>query len=149
MDERQNPEWRLGEILIRNHWITWEHLEQAIEDQRTTKRLIGAILVEKGFVSRKNLYRALAIQAKMTFVDFEKILIPAEIVRLIPKEFAYQFQVMPLIHSDGVLLVAVGDPLHAWVVSEIRKWVPQSQIRAVLACPEDVEAALRRYYGPE
>lgn len=62
MEPAENP-WRpLGELLLSKELITKEELERALEQQAETGRLLGAILVEQGFVSGPALAIALAEQ---------------------------------------------------------------------------------------
>ena len=72
-DRRPIRVFHLGEILIQNHWVNWTQLFEALKIQKMTGRILGEILVEKGFVTPKNLYRGLALQFNLPFVDFDKI----------------------------------------------------------------------------
>ena len=39
--------WRIGELLVRKKLISWEQLEEALDEQQRTHELIGEILVKK------------------------------------------------------------------------------------------------------
>jgi hypothetical protein len=55
--------WRpLGELLVSKRLVTQDELERALEEQADTGRLLGAILVERGYVSGPALAVALAEQ---------------------------------------------------------------------------------------
>jgi hypothetical protein len=55
--------WRpLGETLVRDGLLTASELEQALREQRRTGRLLGQILVLRGYVSSFALARALTAQ---------------------------------------------------------------------------------------
>jgi hypothetical protein len=55
--------WRpLGELLVSKRLVTKDELEHALEEQADTGRLLGAILVERGYVSGPALAVALAEQ---------------------------------------------------------------------------------------
>jgi hypothetical protein len=55
--------WRpLGELLLAKELITKDELDRALSEQADTGRLLGAILVERGFVSGPALAIALADQ---------------------------------------------------------------------------------------
>jgi len=57
---------RLGEMLVRAGMLSRERLEAALQEWRKNAGIkkIGAILVEKGFVSPKNLFSGLKSQVK-------------------------------------------------------------------------------------
>jgi hypothetical protein len=61
--ERADSIWRpLGELLVEKKLLTEEELEFALTEQAETGRLLGAILVERGYVSGPALAVALAEQ---------------------------------------------------------------------------------------
>jgi hypothetical protein len=61
--ERADSIWRpLGELLVEKKLLTEDELEFALTEQAETGRLLGAILVERGYVSGPALAVALAEQ---------------------------------------------------------------------------------------
>jgi hypothetical protein len=61
--ERAESIWRpLGELLVQKKLLTEDELELALGEQADTGRLLGAILVERGYVSGPALAVALAEQ---------------------------------------------------------------------------------------
>jgi hypothetical protein len=61
--EAAENSWRpLGELLLAKELITKDELDRALSEQADTGRLLGAILVERGFVSGPALAIALADQ---------------------------------------------------------------------------------------
>lgn len=139
----------LGEILIRNGWITWGHLIDALAVQRKTNQMIGEILMEKNIISKKELYKGLAIQNHKVYVDFNNITIPPPVLQVVPKHLAYQLRIMPLVERDHVLLIAISDVKDVSREREVKEKLKFYEVQSALACPEDIEAALLRYYGPE
>ncbi len=45
--------WRLGEILVQKGWLTWQQLESALQIQQQTDKKVDNILLEKGFITKK------------------------------------------------------------------------------------------------
>ncbi len=142
------PILNLGEVLVRHGWIGWDQLSDALALQKITGKILGKILLEKGFISEKDLQRALAIQFNMTFVDFEKVKIPYEIIQLVPKQLAYEFKTFPLVKKGDSLLIAISDPHNVNAQIALQKIVPDHTILAALATAEDIQKALEKYYGP-
>jgi hypothetical protein len=55
--------WRqLGELLVAEHLLTADELEQALAEQATTGRLLGQIIVSNGYLSAFSLARVLSEQ---------------------------------------------------------------------------------------
>jgi type IV pilus assembly protein PilB len=140
--------FRLGEVLIRNGWLTFDQLEEVLAIQKTTDRMVGDILLEKGYVKKKELYQALAIQYNMPFADFEKLTIPPEMPGYITKEEAYKYKIMPLVQQRGVLLLAISKPQDYTAEEQLARRYPHYILKVALALPEEIEKALRKYYGP-
>lgn len=62
-DARINRVPQIGEILVRMQFITQAQLEEALQDQRTRKGLLGKILIKKGMASEDDLRKVLETQA--------------------------------------------------------------------------------------
>ncbi len=137
----------LGEILIKNNWLTWEDLALALETQRQTGNIIGEILIQKGFILKANLYRALAQQFGKPFVDFVAIKIPAEVISLVPKHLVQECRIMPLQKQKGFFLFAIADPQDIQPEMELRRIITDCEIRFAIAPPEEIQKAISHYYG--
>ncbi len=54
MDGEKEYQWRLGEILVQNRWITWDQLEKALEIQQVSNQSgMADILLDRGVITRK------------------------------------------------------------------------------------------------
>ncbi len=65
MDRSDTPAKRLGEILVEQGSLSQEQLEQALQIQGSDSRMIGQILLSRGYVKRHHIDIALAKQKKM------------------------------------------------------------------------------------
>lgn len=140
--------WRIGEILIQKKWITWEQLQDALGEHQRTKDYTGAILVRKGYISNFLLYRALAEQFHMRFVDLERTRINPKAVERIPRSIAVKYTLMPIELHNNTLQMAITNPLSAWPETELKELAKVQEIRAVLCLPSHVEKAILEHYGP-
>jgi len=71
--------FRLGEILIYTKKITREQLEQVLEKQRTTKKKLGEVLVEAGYVLPPHVDWGLKVQDKLLTASLTAVLSLASI----------------------------------------------------------------------
>lgn len=149
LNQSQGDVLFLGEILIRNGWISWEHLAEALEIQQEDGRMLGEILLDKGFVEKRNLYGALAIQAKMPFVNLKELTVPHEVIESVSKKIVYENHVLPLMKRNNIFLVAISNPKDLRAGEVLKEIARDHEIRYALACPEDLDEAIRRYYGIE
>ncbi|MEB3187129.1 MAG: hypothetical protein VKP72_06790 [bacterium] len=65
---------KLGDLLLASEQITREQLEEALREQKVSTRLIGDVLVEMGFVSARDLDRALRLQDSLQFTSRQRLL---------------------------------------------------------------------------
>jgi hypothetical protein len=69
MEAAASPWRRLGRLLVEDGLLTEDQLDAALEQQIRTRRLLGQIVVELGYVSHEDVERALAIQAGLAVGD--------------------------------------------------------------------------------
>jgi len=138
--------WHIGELLIQKKLISWQQLEEALDEQKKTKEMTGQILVRKGYLSESLLYKTLAEQNRTRFVDLKRTRINPKAVEMVPKNFAQKHSVMPIEFHGGRLTVGIPNPMHIWPKSELEK-IPMIQgIQTVLCLPKDVEMSINQYY---
>jgi hypothetical protein len=63
MEAAPSPWRRLGRLLVEDGVLTEDQLDAALEQQVRTRRLLGEIVIELGYVSHADVERALAIQS--------------------------------------------------------------------------------------
>jgi len=110
---------------------------------------LGEILIERELLTKKDLFRALAIQHKIPFLDIENLRVDREIIEKIPKELAHKHRLVPIAQKNGVMLVAVSDPGHEYPKDELSSFAGKCEVHWVLVSPEDLDIAIERYYGPK
>jgi general secretion pathway protein E len=136
----------VGEILVRQGALSPERLEQALSivAERGSKLkdvLSGAhILEESAYVEA--LARDLGLPV-ITKISVDEI--PAELVELVPINFARQHELLPLSISGDVLRVAVANPLDLSPLDDLRA-LSGKRCDPVVASAEVIEAAINRVY---
>lgn len=138
---------RIGDVLVRAGCITPEQLETALELQRGSDKFLGEILVERGYISRHELYRFLAQQLGIEYVDPRDFLpIEPELLELVPEHFAAQHEVLPLQLRNGRLLVACADPFRPEALEALRRHTGMP-VELALAARDVIHDVLPEWYG--
>jgi len=135
---------RLGEILLRRGAVRRADLETALEEQRTSGRRLGDILVSKGKCAPEAVADALAEQMGVPRAPegfWERP--PAADF---PADLALKHKVFPLSAEGGKVRVATSDPLDLAAFDEVR-YATGMEVLPEVATPAEVERALRRWYG--
>ena len=137
----------IGEILLDMGCVTQDDIDGALERQiNGEKAKIGEIFIKEGLCSSADVTSALAEQFGMEIVDLEGIDIASSVVAMVPQEQCHENHVMPIDMFDGILTVAISDPLDLQALDNIR-FVINCQVQPVLATREAIDAAIARYYS--
>ena len=139
---------RLGQIMLVEKMITFPQLEQALAAQQNDPSRIGQILVKMGFITEEELAKGLGKQWGCMWVDLSSSSIPSKTINLFSKEIAYEFTVLPVKYSNGVLDVATDDPTDR---AKLRRLESRTERRVapVVCATSQLLSALEKYYGPE
>jgi len=138
----------LGQILKDKGLVTDEQITQALEMQQETGAKIGETLVKLGACTQADVTQALAEKFDFEAVDLDQIVAQAEAIEAVPRNIARQHNILPLAKTDDALTVAMSDPLDLFAMDNLR-FILNTEIKCVLATPEQVAEAIERYYGTE
>jgi len=137
----------IGEILVELGVVSVQQIQQALRQQMNgdTKK-IGEILVEEGLCTTEDITQALAEQHELDMVDLDGIDIPHEVVTMVEGSLARQHHIVPIDFAEGMLTVALSNPLDLYGLDELR-FVLSCNIEPVLATHDAIDRALTNYYG--
>jgi len=139
---------KLGDMLVKANIITQEQLDRALEEQKKTKERIGKVLSKLGFVSEETILNFLGSQMGIPYVDLENIEIErfGKILRdEVLEPIVRRHLAIPISMADGILTVAMADPLDVVAIDDIRR-VTGCKIRAVVSSEDKIKAAIEKYY---
>ena len=137
---------RLKEILINNKLITEEKLTQAIEAQKKQGGRLSDILVKMGFINQKDLFMALSEGLGTPPINLSRFKIDPEVVKLIPKETARLYQIIPVSKMGNALTLAMADPLNIFAIDTV-KTLTGYEINPIIGKQDEVSEAINQYYG--
>jgi len=143
------PEGRrsIGEILVDMGVVTPDQLKEVLADQKkTSDKKIGQLLIERNLATREDITFALAEQFELEMVDIDGIEIDKGVIAMVPRDLARQHNIIPIEKADGVLTVAMSDPLDLFTLDNLR-FVINMAVEPVLATEESIKNAITRYYG--
>ncbi|MBR4330194.1 MAG: Flp pilus assembly complex ATPase component TadA, partial [Candidatus Riflebacteria bacterium] len=124
---------RIGEILIEMNAITRDQLDEALKQQPIEKHMIGETLIKQGAVNEPTLYRGLAIQHGVKFIDLDSIELNTELVRQIPESLIKTYKFIPIRKEPKSLTIAIFDPTNTRMFDSIKMATGFMFIKWVLA----------------
>ncbi len=138
----------LGEILVKQGALEAERLAKFLSDEFSGQRRLGEELTTKGLVDEVALAKALAEQARLTFLDLDKDPPDMKLVaKLSREEFAKRWA-LPVREEDGALVVAMSTPPDLETFSKMREEHGR-RIRVGIAAAGQLADWLKRIYNLE
>lgn len=110
---------RLGEILVRQNFMTQAELDQALEEQRKTGRRLGRVIAEKGYANERQIAEAVAHQLNIPFLDLGQYELDPKQVQKLPEVQARRFRAILLEERPDSILVAMVDPSDVYAYDEL------------------------------
>ena len=74
--------------------------------------------------------------------------IPEDVLKLLPQKVAQMYKCLPVAVVNGILQVAVSEPLNPQMADEIQ-FAAKRDVQIVVADPGDIIRAVERFYGQE
>ncbi len=141
---------RLGELLVRENLISKMQLEEGLKCQVIFGGRLGTNLIEMGLLEENDIARVLSKKLGVPFLDPPGLLmnIPADIIALISKEYAAQYQIIPLRLEGRRLSLGMVDPSDLKTIDEIA-FRTGYVIRPIVIPEVRIVLALEKYYRVE
>ncbi|MFH1459111.1 MAG: hypothetical protein ABIG64_01885 [Candidatus Omnitrophota bacterium] len=165
----------LGQILIKLGFVTQEEMEKSLFEQTSNAQKLENALIEASMISPEQLQKAKKVLAEEGGFLIEKIIrlgfleeedfvstmvtqygfpylqltnyeIEAEFVKLVPKEIAKKYCLIPIDKIGNILTLAMIDPLNAAAQDEIRK-ITGLNVEVFISTLSDINNAINKYYA--
>jgi len=137
---------KLGEILIDWGTLTKKEVDKALEHSKAQKLRIGESLIELKLCSESQIYKALAQQQNMEYIEIDKSSVPAGALQLVPEELLRKHLILPLGMDGGKLRIAVHDPNDVEMF-DILQFRLNKRIQPILAPKGRIKAVLDELLG--
>ncbi len=136
---------QLGELLIERSVITKKQLEHALETQKAKGGLIGQVLVGLGYATEETIAQALTAQYGFPYLPLENYEIDSEVVKIVPKNVATQFCLIPIDKIGSNLTIAMSNPLNNLAIEDI-ELVSGLCVQIFVSTATDIKNAIEKYY---
>jgi hypothetical protein len=136
----------LGNLLVTRGFVTEDELQYALSLQAESGHPIGQILVELGLITEGDLVELLAEQRRMQVVDPARVKCDAELLARLPKADAHRLCALPIRVADGQVDVAIADPSNGNAIAELMNLLG-GRLRLFLATRAAIDAAIDRVYS--
>ena len=137
---------QIGELLVKENFITPDQLELALKHQRQNGGRLGSILINLGFVEDDDITALLSKKYGVPSINLAFFEIDPAVIKLIPIDVAQKYMVVPLSRVGSTLTVASVDPTNVFAMDDI-KFMTGLNVEPVVATEASITEALEKYYG--
>lgn len=141
-----NTKKRLGDLLVELGYITEDQVKDAIKVQKATGKRLGRIFVEQGLITEESLLNLLELQLGIPRIDLELIDIDMKAVSTISEALAKKYNLIPVKFRDGKLIVAMSDPLNIFAEEDVAL-SSGYKIEVGIAMEKEINEAIAKYYS--
>jgi len=139
---------KIGEILVENGACAQEQVDECLRIQleRGAGRRLGEILIENEYITEDQLLAGLSLQTGIPFAnEIDEDMIDRQLLEQVPFTFARKNNMIPLYADNGLVTVAVADPLNMQPLDDIGLLL-NKEVTAVMCRESDISAAINRCY---
>ncbi len=138
---------KLGSRLVERGYLSEAQLWRALEAQRASGGRLGTVLLEQKLISEQRLLEALAAPHNTESATVDDLRdIAPEILRLVPPKVALRLQVVPFRVVGPRAYIATKDPSSIPTMDEL-SFVTGKRVQMFAAAELRIEEALAKHYG--
>ncbi|MBM3248392.1 MAG: type II secretion system protein GspE [Candidatus Omnitrophica bacterium] len=136
---------KIIDILISSKNLTKDQVDEAIRIQKEKNIGLDKVLVQKGWVTEKELLILLAKELNIPPIDLSRYRIDPPILTLIPDRIVRQYHLIPISQIGKTLTLATADPLNIFALDDIKN-ITGFEVDIVMSTDSDIENAIKKYY---
>jgi type II secretory ATPase GspE/PulE/Tfp pilus assembly ATPase PilB-like protein len=143
---------RIGELLVQKGVVSQDQIRIALTEQKRNRDHLGKILVRLGFATEAVILDVLGGALGQQKADLGKVVVDGEAIRLIPKDMARRFHLLPLTYeaNRNRLTLAMADPFNVVALDQISALMgADAEIVPLMAGEAEIEKSIDQFYGFE
>jgi type II secretory ATPase GspE/PulE/Tfp pilus assembly ATPase PilB-like protein len=149
----ENPSGKpLGQLLVEKGVISEDQLRIALLEQSKRHLPLGRLMVGLGFLSEATIRDVMAESLGQESVDLSSSIVDAAAIKLIPKDVARRFLLLPLAldKNERTLTLAIADPDNIIALDQVRALIKDEyRLITQIARESEIIRSIDQYYGFE
>ncbi|QJW45343.1 Flp pilus assembly complex ATPase component TadA [bacterium BFN5] len=142
----QRTRKRLGDLLIESGFLSQEQLEKALSVQKKTNERLGKVLINLGYVTEESMIEVLEYQLGVPHVDISNSSVDKQVAATIPQTMAERYQIIPIKKEGKKLTLAMVDPTNFYAIDDVRM-ISGFEVEPVIAAEREILRAIAESYG--
>ncbi|PKQ30200.1 MAG: hypothetical protein CVT60_01525 [Actinobacteria bacterium HGW-Actinobacteria-10] len=136
---------RVLDALANAGLLTVEQITSVTSAAQSSGVTPGDVLIQRGMISPADVETVMEDELGIPRVDLSSYAPDDEALRIVPIEMATQRNILPLFEIEGMLTVAIGDPMDVFTLDALATDLGL-EIEAVLSDSASVRGAVVQYY---
>ena len=132
--------------LVRDNLIKYEDLEIAEQVASVQNVNIGQVLISSGIITEEKLLKFLENKLHIPYVNLDDYSLDKKCLSYINFNNAQKYKVIPLFEIEGILTVAMSDPLDLFAIDKIVEDA-KCEIEPVISSENAVLKKIEEYYS--
>jgi len=137
---------RLGEMLVEAGMLQKDQLEKSLAGARNSGKRLGQYLIAEGIVSEKDIVALISSQMHIKRYNPSEYAISTDLANIFDVNTAQKFQAAPIHKKDGILLIAMTDPLDINAYDHIEVYT-DTEVEAVICTEQELSTLISSVYG--
>ncbi|CEO16325.1 type IV pilus assembly protein [[Clostridium] sordellii] len=137
---------RIGDKLVEKGYISREQLERALKLQNGTGKRIGEILIEQGIITPELLTSVLTELLDIENISLTRSNINPDVIKLIPENICRRYKIFPFKIEGNKLLMAMADPQDRQAMQDAKR-ISGLDIIPYIATMGQVNQAIEIFYS--
>jgi type IV pilus assembly protein PilB len=137
---------KIGDLLQEKGYITQQHLDDALSEQKVSGKRLGELLVEQGAITEDQLIETVSERLSIPKVSIASMVLDPRVVELVPVHIARRYTLIPIFAIGNSLTLAMSDPLNIIAIDEIR-YISSLNIQRAVATASEINEAIDKYYS--
>lgn len=139
---------RVLDALAKAGLLTIEQITAIVDAAASSGVTAGDVLTQRGLATSADVESALEEELGVPRVDLSSYAPDDDALRIVPLDVARAYDILPLFEIEGMLTVAIGDPMDVFSFDDLADKLGL-EIEAVLSDTVSVHAAIEQYYDIE
>ncbi|KJS37393.1 MAG: secretion system protein E [Rhodospirillaceae bacterium BRH_c57] len=141
---------RLGDKLVELGLISSDQLAVALQEKKSSPKMLGELLVDLGFITEQALSAMLAEASGFERFTPGATMVDAALLKILPKQVAQRYRVFPVSTENGVVRVAMADVYDVVGLDTLKRhFGVDAEIQPLVCGETDIQKAIDQYYGHE
>ena len=146
---------KIGQLLLSEGLLAESELNEALSRQKENpQKRLGEILLDMHKLDEITLLRVLARQQRTQYLTTKKLSelsTPDAILKLVPQNICEKFELFPVQYKKGekTLIIATSDPQNIEAIDEVRFVSGIASIKALIALSSAIRSAIKKWYKGE